>query len=293
MFFRHLAAVIALALPLGVAGAQEKVTFASLDADLKGGTASALYGYLYKPEGAGPFPAVVVLHGCNGLMQEGKVNPLYGAWGERLAKNGYVALLPDSMGSRGHGNLCAFQPASERPVQAGREMPRDAYGALAYLRTRSDVLKDNVGILGQSFGGAATMFTIAADTQPQGGSDFKAAVLFYPPCAPLLARQPAWSPRVPMLLLMGELDDWTPAAPCKELLGRQQGQVAVESHYYKDAYHAFDNPNQPVRVIEAVKLPNGKSPTAGTHAEVSRQLGRASDEILRRKVEVKVRRLLD
>jgi dienelactone hydrolase len=255
-----------LALPLGVAQAQEKVTFPSLDADLKG-TATSLYGYLYKPKSAGPFPAVVVLHGCTGLMVGDVVNPLYGAWGERLSSNGYVALLPDSMGSRGHGNLCAFQPASDRPVQPGREMPRDAYGALAHLQSRSDVQKGNIAILGQSFGAAATFFAIAAHEAPRGASDFKAAVVFYPPCAPFLKREPKWTPRVPMLLLMGEADNWTPAAPCRELLGRVQGPVAIEAHYYKDAHHGFDNPNQPVRVIDAVKLPNGTSPSAGTHPE--------------------------
>src|SRR4051794_25186411 len=72
---------IGLALP---AQAQDKVTFPSADADLKGGTATTITGYLYKPEGAGPFPAVVGIHGCNGLVdQDGKVIPLYGAWGER------------------------------------------------------------------------------------------------------------------------------------------------------------------------------------------------------------------
>ena len=48
--------------------AQEKVTFPSTDADLKGGTATTLTGYLYKPEGAGPFAAVIGFHGCNGLV---------------------------------------------------------------------------------------------------------------------------------------------------------------------------------------------------------------------------------
>ncbi len=58
----------------GSAQAQEKVSFASTDADLKGGTPTNITGYLYKPEGPGPFPAVIGLHGCNGLVeQDGKV----------------------------------------------------------------------------------------------------------------------------------------------------------------------------------------------------------------------------
>ena len=67
------------------AQAQEKVSFPSTDADLKGGPPTTITGYLYKPEGPGPFPAVIGMHGCDGAFDEdGKVRPLYGAWGERL-----------------------------------------------------------------------------------------------------------------------------------------------------------------------------------------------------------------
>jgi hypothetical protein len=76
-------------------------------------------GYLYKPEGAGPFPAVIGMHGCDGLVdQDGKVHPLYGTWGETLSKEGYLVLLPDGFGSRGHGNLCAVQPIAASPARA-------------------------------------------------------------------------------------------------------------------------------------------------------------------------------
>src|SRR5436190_3669388 len=110
------------------AQAQDKVPFPSTDADLKGGTPTTVTGYLYKPEGTGPFAAVIGMHGCDGLVgDDGNVKPLYGTWGEVLAKEGYLVLLPDSFGSRGHGNLCAVQPISARPVQADREIPRDSY----------------------------------------------------------------------------------------------------------------------------------------------------------------------
>src|SRR5690242_13481697 len=112
------------------AAAQQKVTFASTDGDLKGGEATTLTGYMHRPDGAGPFAAVVLMHGCDGLVEDGKVKDLYGAWGPILSREGYIVLMPDSFGSRGHGNLCGVQPPSARPVQANREAPRDAYGAL-------------------------------------------------------------------------------------------------------------------------------------------------------------------
>jgi dienelactone hydrolase len=90
--FVEFAVALSVAVAFGVsAQAQEKVSFASTDADLSAGSASTITGYLYRPEGAGPFPAVIGMHGCNGLVDhQGKVFPLYGTWGEILSKEGYL-----------------------------------------------------------------------------------------------------------------------------------------------------------------------------------------------------------
>jgi len=269
------AAALCISVGAGVpAQAQDKVSFPSTDADLKGGAPTTITGYLYKPEGPGPFPAVIGLHGCNGLVdQDGKVLALYGTWGERLSKDGYLVLLPDSFGSRGHGDLCAVQPGIPRPVQADREMPRDSYGALAYLRTHPDVKPNSIAILGQSFGAIAMFYTIAEGARPKELSaeqDFRAAIAFYPFCPPFLAREPKWKPRQRLLLLMGEADNFTPAAPCKELVAAvaASGGPPIEAHWYPGAYHAFDHPDLAERVLTNVKLPpDGHSPTVGSNPE--------------------------
>jgi dienelactone hydrolase len=268
-------AALSIALGWGMpAQAQDKVSFPSTDADLKGGTPTTITGYLYKPEGAGPFPAVIGMHGCDGLVdQDGRVHPLYGTWGETLSKEGYLVLLPDAFGSRGHGNLCAVQPPSARPVQADREIPRDNYGALAYLRTRPDVKANSIAILGQSFGANSMFYTIAEGARPKELSpeqDLRAAIAFYPGCQPFLAREPKWKPRQRLLLLMGEADNFTPVAPCKELLAAvaANGGPPIEAHWYPGVYHAFDHPNLPERVLTNVKLPpDGHSPTVASNPE--------------------------
>ena len=119
MMWLWFAAALSIALGWGIpAQAQDKVSFPSTDADLKGGTPTTITGYLYKPEGAGPFPAVIGMHGCNGLVdQDGKVHPHYGTWGEILSKDGYLVLLPDAFGSRGHGDLCSFNPSAHAPCR--------------------------------------------------------------------------------------------------------------------------------------------------------------------------------
>jgi dienelactone hydrolase len=45
-----------------------------------------LDGYLFRPEGNGPFPAIVALHGCSGLISKrGKLNARFLDWGRLLA----------------------------------------------------------------------------------------------------------------------------------------------------------------------------------------------------------------
>src|SRR5436853_7755471 len=74
-----------------------------------------LKAMLFRPEGQGPFPAVVALHNCTGLHNSaGTFGARYRDWGERLAKSGYVVLMPDSNGSRGAGSQCATRSPSIR-----------------------------------------------------------------------------------------------------------------------------------------------------------------------------------
>jgi dienelactone hydrolase len=61
-----------------------------------------LTGYLRRPAGPGPFPAVVLLPGCAGPARS-----IDRRWGTRLAGWGDVALSVDSLGLRGLDNVCA------------------------------------------------------------------------------------------------------------------------------------------------------------------------------------------
>src|SRR6195952_6114341 len=77
-----------------------------------------LHAQLYKPDGNGPFPVVIALHGCGGLGgQSGPVQPRYRDWAEQLLSGGMAVLLPDSYGSRELGPQ--FR-AGERPFRARR-----------------------------------------------------------------------------------------------------------------------------------------------------------------------------
>src|SRR5437016_11024029 len=84
-----------------IAGGSARAAPDAIELPIKDGT---LRAYLYKPEGAGPFPAVVAAHGCSGLAgRSGPVQPRYQDWAALLTKAGYAVLFPDSYGSRNLG----------------------------------------------------------------------------------------------------------------------------------------------------------------------------------------------
>src|SRR6202008_131419 len=82
-----------------------------------------LHAHLYKPDGDGPFPVVIALHGCGGLAGHSEpVAPRYRDWAEQLLKEGKAVLLPDSYGSRELGPQCRVK---EHRVHVRRERGAD------------------------------------------------------------------------------------------------------------------------------------------------------------------------
>ncbi|HET8965238.1 MAG TPA: hypothetical protein VFN20_03415, partial [Candidatus Acidoferrum sp.] len=86
---------------------------------------------LLKPEGPGPFPAVVIMHDCSGLGPRSSGAPH--RWATELIGRGYVILIPDSFTTRGHaGGVCTNPSPSRNEVSPSRRV-RDAYAALGYV----------------------------------------------------------------------------------------------------------------------------------------------------------------
>jgi dienelactone hydrolase len=205
-----------------------------------------LHATLYRPDGPGPFPAVVALHDCGGLRQRPNTEAqLYSVWANKLVADGFVVLFPDSFGSRGLGSQCRER---HRTVQAWRERVADANAALLWLQAQSYVRADHVSLLGWSNGAVAALWTVRLTTLPRPGTaDFRSAVAFYPSCRRL--REAAWSARVPTLILIGSADDWTPAAACQQMVAGARGRSArVQIIVYPDAHHEFDRANSPIRL---------------------------------------------
>lgn len=243
-----LCSIVAL---MASAEAQERVSFPSNDADLTKAAPTMLPGLLYRPSGPEPHPAIVLMHGCDGLYRtDGTLTPRHEDWADRFHGQGYVVLHVDSFTPRGLREICSRR---ERSVRAGVERARDAYGALLFLQSLPFVRAERIGLMGWSNGGSTVLWSVRDKARarpaalPRG--DFRAAISFYPGCRAPLENGDGWTTRIPMQLLIGAKDDWTPAAPCEALIEREKAAGApVELVLYPDAVHGFDAPNSRMRV---------------------------------------------
>jgi dienelactone hydrolase len=191
-------------------------------------------GSLILPDGSPPFPAVVVLHGCNGVSQNTRV------WARRLASWGYAALIVDSFTSRGLSQVCDGSRALPGEARA-----MDVFAAAAYLRSRSDIDGDRIGALGYSHGGWTALWASTERSVARAGAPpLRAAVALYPYCpqvAPPLASD--------LHILIGDADDWALASRCSALVEKYRADARHRPSLtvYPGARHSFDS-RRPERI---------------------------------------------
>ena len=238
--------IVLLAAALASSAATQAVAAADPEAveiSLKDG--HRLKAALFRPEGKGPFPAVIGLHNCTGLNnRSGVMGARYRDWGQRLAKLDFVVLLPDSHGSRDLGSQCGLR---KRSIQVERERVADANAARQWLQQQPWVVRDRVSLMGWSSGAIAALWAVRARTATGEGPDFRSAAALYPGCVRL--GHIAWSARVPTLILIGRADDQASATACQQMVAGARGRSArVVLHVYPGAHHDFDHPNRSLRV---------------------------------------------
>jgi dienelactone hydrolase len=249
-----------------VIASPQKVEFNSLE-EFRPSGPTKLTGYLFKPENLDrkkTLHAVVLVHGCSGLLDnKGSVRIGIAAWANRFVTKGWVVLAVDSFNPRGEKEVCTQK---DRPILESRERPRDMYGALAFLTEQSYVQKDNVFLMGFSNGATGALYAIETGGKPlelakAAKISFRAALAFYPGCTSAVKRN--LKPAIPLGIFMGELDDWTPAAPCKSLV--ESAGTDAEIHLYPNAYHGFDVPGAEVRIRKDVRMKASPQLAKGVH----------------------------
>jgi dienelactone hydrolase len=205
-------------------------------------------GSIILPSGTPPFPAVVVLHGCNGVSQNTFV------WARRLASWGYAALIINSFNPRGLEQVCDGSRALPGPERA-----QDAFEAAAYLRSRPDIDPQRIAVLGYSHGGwTALNASIEKSVERAQMPPFRAIIAYYPFCpvvAPTLASD--------VEIFIGDSDDWASAARCSAFVEKyaENAPHRPTLMVYSGARHSFDS-NRPDRVYFGHQLAYDPKATA-------------------------------
>ena len=216
-----------------------------------------LIGYVFRPDGPGPYPAVVMLHGrggaysslASGVYNADTLSKRHKFWGEFWAGEGYIALLVDSFGPRGYWQGFPKSSYDERPSAVSEQTvrPLDAYGALAYLRKRTDVVRDRIGLQGWSNGAMTALATMSSRapgiSNPSSANAFRAALVFYPGCG-MEAIQGSYLPYAPVQMFVGTDDAEVSSKRCLTWEKRVQAAGgSIELTAYEGAQHDFDDPS--------------------------------------------------
>lgn len=199
---------------------------------------------IFKPKGAGPYPAVLLLHTCAAVDFDPQHMRF---WARKAVEEGYIAFVVDSWTQRGITEVCRTRPPGFLPIHM-MVRSRDAYEALAHLGRFDFVDVTRVATIGFSNGGRVS-YLLGSDSVAEmyavNGRRFAATVAVYAQCFNREFGVTFLRPDVtrPLLALLGELDEDGNPEDCvprfQELKSRG---IDVTWHVFPKAGHAWDQP---------------------------------------------------
>lgn len=222
-----------------------------------------LPGYWYSAATTGRAAAMLLLHGCGGPYGSGstaqRLSIRMREYARALNDEGVHVLVTDSFSPRGEREICTQRAGARRVTLQDRRS--DALGALQWLASQPQVDAARIGLLGWSHGGSTVLAAVNARAPEVASAGAKPAfaVAFYPGCSS--DSRLAWQPNTPLLMLLGESDDWTPAASCEALAARA-GEPRPQVQTYAGAHHGFD---AAAAVRHLADIPGGANPGQGVH----------------------------
>jgi dienelactone hydrolase len=185
-------------------------------------------GYrVFRPVGAGPFPAVAFVSGCSGFAPVG-ARKFYERAAGKLQGQGYVVLFVDYVGRRG------LQHCARAPMVSEGDAAKDLVTALAWLRSQESVDRARISALGWSYGGGAVLVALADYTEEQLG--LSRVIVYYPICG---AVRP-WTAVTPVLMLLAGDDEVAASRACQAAVEKNANPNVVKTVTYHGALHAFD-----------------------------------------------------
>jgi dienelactone hydrolase len=218
-------------------------------------------------------PTIVSLHGCAGAYRaDGRLAQMHFDDAKRYNEKGWNWLVLDSFTAKGFNSVCEI-PLANRPSRS-IDRANDAYIAMQWLAKQPNVNTSKLAILGRSHGAGGVV--TASNRRNYARHEIKpvASIALYPGCGGLLGPNVRYELAIPMLMLLGAADNWTPAGPCQDfaqVVNAQKGQI-IDVETFADSHHGFDSGN-PIR--ERGNIPNvsngkvtvGGNPVAKEKAE--------------------------
>ncbi len=244
----------------------QEISFQNTAQDLE------LAGMLFGPEGEGPFPAAVIIHGSGTSRRD---SGWYLTLTQYLQENGVVVLLPDKRGSE--------QSAGDWRTASLEDLATDSVAAVNFLKNQNEVAISDIGVIGLSLGGHIAP-VVADQTQDiaflvniVGGAVPMHDLLVYeethnlrelgilPGLSDLLAYPASWSiikvrqrgfwdsignfdavpywrrVLIPSLVLYGEDDTNVPSIDSAAIL-RSLGNPNIDVRIYRGSGHPLESP---------------------------------------------------
>ena len=221
-------------------------------------SSGTLHAQLFKPDGAGPFPTVIALHGCGGLNgQSDQIQPRYRDWAEQLLKDGNAVLFRTATARESW----AAVPGPRTRDTASRERVADIIASRRWLLQQSWVERPHIAARLVQWRQRA----VVGGAPATGVAQWRAGL---PHCGCALSGLPAqlrlaWSARVPTLILIGASDDGR-RLECQQMMTAKGRSALARIIVYPGAYQDFDRDNLAVHAIAGVEAGSGGATSGPT-----------------------------
>jgi dienelactone hydrolase len=205
---------------------------------------------VFKPEGPGPFPVALILHGCGGKT------PFLETYAQAAVEAGWAAIVVDSFAPRGVSLLRAKLTVCTGTTLHGLRRSGDIFAMLTWLEGQAWADPERVFLAGWSHGGWSIMdgYAIGSGAARATGitdadpaklrARVKGALLVYPYAYyPSLTTRQGWGDGAPPVfsVLAGrdQVVGWK--SPQKALERLKRDGLSVDTVFHPDATHAFDD----------------------------------------------------
>jgi dienelactone hydrolase len=200
--------------------------------------------YVFKPEGAGPFPVVIYNHGSR-TQGEREERP-FAYVGSMLMASGYVVMVPERRGyGKSDGQTFGEVVGDDRGprfVARVQEETDDVPAAVEFVKTLPYADSTRIGVMGWSFGGIISVFAASRSSAFRVVVDQAGAALTWDgsPAMRRELKEAAAKVSVPLLGMVAENDRTTESVKAVVREAEQHGVAAKLISY--PAFTPRENP---------------------------------------------------